>query len=151
MDFNETFRKAKEMGVHRLAASRMRKRYLAEMIEAYEACGSDVAMFWARKAKEEIDFLEKHENFVPIKEEAGRITDEMIESARNYPIANLIHFNRNKVSTAWCHPDKRPSLVHLTRINRVWCPVCDQKFDPIKVLMTRDGYAFKDAVLRLCS
>lgn len=77
-----------------------------------------------------------------------RITDEMIETARRYPVMNLVEFYRGK-ATAWCHDDRRPSLYHGTRNNIVVCPVCDKKFNPIDILIHRDGMSFTEAVKRL--
>jgi hypothetical protein len=78
----------------------------------------------------------------------GAITDEMIERAREYPVENLVEFVRGKAK-AWCHDDRNPSMFHGTRNNIVVCPVCDKKFGPIDVLVTRDGMTFRDAVLTL--
>lgn len=76
------------------------------------------------------------------------ITDTMIESARQVPVDQLIDFSRRKAK-AWCHEDRNPSLVHATRINKAWCPVCGRYFGPIDVLMDRDGMTFRDAVKTL--
>lgn len=76
------------------------------------------------------------------------ITDEMIEQARAYPVANLIEFTRGKC-VAFCHEDKNPSMYHATRINKANCPVCNESFDSIAVLMKRDGMDFKSAVKSL--
>ena len=77
-----------------------------------------------------------------------RITDDMIERAKAYPVDRLVEF-RNKKAAAWCHEDRHPSLCHMTRKNLAWCPVCNQYFDAIGVLMNRDGYSFIDAVKQL--
>lgn len=76
------------------------------------------------------------------------ITDEQIEAAKLTPVESLIEFQRGK-STAWCHPDKNPSLYHGTRKNLAVCPVCDRKFGPVDILMSRDGLSFVEAVQQL--
>ena len=76
------------------------------------------------------------------------ITDEMIEQARDYPVGQLVEFTRSK-ARAFCHEDKNPSAYHATRVNRLNCPVCDKSFDPIGILMERDGMSFKEAVTTL--
>jgi len=76
------------------------------------------------------------------------ITDEMIESARQYPVDQLVEFIKGK-ATAFCHNDRKPSMYHATRLNRCNCPVCGKSFDPIGVLVERDGVSFKDAVKQL--
>lgn len=73
------------------------------------------------------------------------ITDEMITDARNYPVDKLVDFNRGK-AIAFCHDDKNPSLVFLTRKKLAWCPVCDIYYNSVDVLVKRDGYNFKEAV-----
>jgi hypothetical protein len=76
------------------------------------------------------------------------ITDEMIQTARDYPITQLIEFTRGK-AIAFCHEDRNPSMYHQTRLNRACCPVCDKSFDPISVLVERDGMTFKSAIHQL--
>lgn len=76
------------------------------------------------------------------------ITDEMIATARAYPVDKLVVFHRGKCN-AWCHDDRHPSMYHGTRINAACCPVCNKSFDPIAVLMTRDGMSFINAVKEL--
>lgn len=78
----------------------------------------------------------------------NELTDGMIQHAREYPITNLIDFN-NGVASAWCHEDKTPSLKYWERANRARCFVCNLTFNPIDVLMERDGMNFYDAVKRL--
>lgn len=93
--------------------------------------------------KKELDEIKR------LKERTGNeITDEMIERARMFPVGLLVEFRRGK-TTAWCHDDRNPSAFHGTRKNVVVCPVCDKKFGPIDVLMTRDGLPFAEAVRRL--
>lgn len=81
--------------------------------------------------------------------DTGAITDEMIQQARDYPIDQLIDFNRGK-AIAWCHDDKQPSLHHHKQANRAHCWPCNQSFDTISVLMQRDGMTFHAAVRELC-
>ena len=76
------------------------------------------------------------------------ITDDMIDKAREYPVTQLVEFRHGK-ALAWCHQDSRPSLCHMTRINKAWCPVCNRYFSAIDVVMTRDGLSFLDAVRSL--
>lgn len=75
----------------------------------------------------------------------GRITDEMIARAREYPVDRLVEFHRGR-ALAWCHNDRTPSLYHGTRKNVAVCPVCNRTFNPIDILVERDGLAFIEAV-----
>ena len=78
------------------------------------------------------------------------ITPDMIAQARQYPITQLIDFNRG-VALAWCHPDKKPSLSHHVAKNRATCFPCGKSYDPISVLMQRDGMTFPAAVRQLAA
>jgi hypothetical protein len=93
------------------------------------------------KVMRELDAMKR------INTEAG-LQDAQIQAAREYDVSKLVEWQHRK-STAWCHEDRRPSLTLLTRINQLWCPVCDKKFDAIGVLMDRDGMRFVDAVKAL--
>lgn len=79
-----------------------------------------------------------------------RISDEQIEIARSVPVNTLVEFVRGK-ARAWCHEDRNPSMFFGTRANVAVCPVCDKKFGPIDVLMSRDGLTFIDAVKQLAA
>jgi len=78
----------------------------------------------------------------------SQLSEDQIEQARQYPIEKLIDFNRGK-AIAFCHDDKNPSLYHARRTNRANCPVCDRSFNPVDVLMIRDGMSFASAVRNL--
>jgi hypothetical protein len=145
LDSAKTFYFAKKCGINKLAAGRMRIRYLLEQIDEESCC------WFTQEANEkmmdEVLYIIKNmwRDFEPKKND---ITDEDIESARNYPIENLIAF-RNGKSAAWCHTDKQPSLTHWKKANKARCFPCDKTYDPISVLMERDGYNFIDAVKAL--
>lgn len=155
MDHNTTFRIARQMGINRLAAARMRIRYLMEEIEAYKELdpwGADpIIDHWLREMWDEVYYLLKDAYREPAaaKNKFTNVTPEDIEQARQYPITRLVEFNRYGKAIAWCHDDKRPSMYHGTKKNMAICPVCNLKFSPIDVLMKRDGYKFYDAVRQL--
>jgi hypothetical protein len=108
---------------------------------------------WVDQLNEKIDNL--HNELRRLREDErgkvreGQITDEMVERAREYPVKELVGFNRQGKATAWCHPDQNPSLHFMSRVGRAHCFVCDRSFDAIGVLMTRDGMSFADAVREL--
>lgn len=149
-DFNKTFRMAKEMDKNRLAAARIRIRYLREWIDDCLQDGSDIALHWAERSIAEIEYLLQWGN-VEIVQAKTRddITDHDIEAARNYPIDQLISFDRAGKAIAFCHEDRNPSLSWLKKWNKAKCWPCDKTFDSIAVLMERDGYSFVDAVKQL--
>lgn len=80
----------------------------------------------------------------------NRITDDMVQQARSFPVTQLIPFQRGKYQ-AWCHEDRNPSLYHAPRINKAVCPVCNKYFSSIDILVQRDGLTFVDAVRRLAA
>ena len=145
----EVLRAADKMQKNKLAAAKIRIRYLLESIEDYGE--TDVEHYWELEALDEIIYLLRNAVFeikAPIQSRM-QVTEEMIEQARMYPITNLVEFNNGKC-IAWCHDDKKPSMFHGWRKNLAICPVCDKKFGPIDVLIKRDGYKFYDAVRELC-
>ena len=78
-----------------------------------------------------------------------RITDEMKERAKAYPINNLIEF-QNGVALCFNHNEKTPSLHYYAKNNRAHCfGGCDLSFDSIDVLIIRDGFTFEEAVKEL--
>jgi len=141
------------MGKSKLAAARIRTRFLEEENDILLKHGGAIAMHWVVENIEEITELgrrlkqRKRKPLTSVK--TVEITPDMIQDAKNVPIESLVEF-KNGQALAWCHPDKKPSLFHGTRRNIAVCPVCDEKFDTIKVLMSRDGYSFVDAVRSLC-
>jgi hypothetical protein len=156
---------AKEMGIDRAFAINRRRHYLTERLMQMDDVEEDFVLGFDSMCQNEMaTYLVGTEIIAFAKEQTAinkelaiikkmntdpvGITDDMIEEARKYPIEKLIDFNRKK-ARAWCHEDKTPSLVHLDRINKAWCPVCDKKFGPIDFLREQ-GMSFPDAVKQLC-
>lgn len=81
---------------------------------------------------------------------AGQITDAMIESAREYPVEELLEFKRGAALCLW-HDDTNPSLSWDKKRNRVHCFACDKDANAIDIIMTQDGCSFPAAVKKLCS
>ena len=81
----------------------------------------------------------------------GQVTDEMIEHARHYPIEQLVQFDQRGKAPAFCHADNHPSLSWYRAKNRATCFPCARSFNPIDVLVQRDGYSFRDAVKALAA
>lgn len=81
----------------------------------------------------------------------NQINDEMIARAKATPITNVIDFNNYGKAFAFCHADKHPSLHWNRDYNQAYCFVCHRPFNAVDVLVYRDGYDFKDAVLELAS
>lgn len=148
---------AEEFGISFKLALWHRKRCLASKMESaiaymeHEDCpitlhylAQDVGKIRLEisKISRELDMLDKPTN-------ADQITDEMIARAKEYPIEKLIDFDRTGKALAFCHADKTPSLSWWKKGNKATCFPCDKRFDPIDILMIRDGFTFHEAVKRL--
>lgn len=81
----------------------------------------------------------------------NRVTPEMIEQAKNYPMNQLLAFNSRNQYLAWCHDDKRPSL-HYNKIkNRCFCNVCGKVFNSIDTVRHLNNLGFLEAVRYICA
>ncbi len=79
----------------------------------------------------------------PPKIKRGRITDEMIERARQYPFESLIDTKRNFALCPF-HSEKRPSFY--IKNNWGYCYGCGWHGDTIKFLMDKNQISFQEAV-----
>ncbi|MDU0460832.1 MAG: CHC2 zinc finger domain-containing protein [Geobacteraceae bacterium] len=78
---------------------------------------------------------------------AGRITPEMIEQARQYPITSIIDFPNGRHRCCPFHKDNNPSMALYD--NHVHCFVCNRSWDSISAMIELDGVSFREAVLAL--
>ena len=150
---------AEAFGLDMKEAVRMRLRYLYRLKRSLEemittAVGSAdgvmiEAAFRLMHQRDEISREIRRTAEWWKKPPAGSITDDMIAAAKAYPIERLVDFSREGKAEAWCHQDKRPSLSWHRKANRAHCFPCNQSFNPVDVLMTRDGMTFVDAVKAL--
>lgn len=79
----------------------------------------------------------------------GQITDFMIETARAYPIENLIQVTRGKMARCVSpgHEDNKPSMD--IRNNFCYCYACHFSADAIKVYQILHNCTFPEAVRAL--
>lgn len=164
MNIHNHMKVAEEMGLHKGFAIQAQKRYLRERIEKITRqmwpifdwvdgvfdINEVYALFRLQALCEEksktMKQLEAVKNI--LKPNTSGIDETMIETAKLHPIENLVDFRRGK-AVAFCHEDKNPSMFHATRTNQAACPVCDKYYNPIDVLMFRDGMSFINAVKSL--
>jgi hypothetical protein len=152
---------AEGFGLGKQYAINARRRFLTENLEELDDAIESFGDYEGNLASEHfalVQFSDLGIELAKTKGELGRlknitvtkpdITEDMIETARRHPITSLIEFKRGK-AVAFCHADRNPSMFHATRLNLAICPVCDKKFNPIDVLIERDGYSFKSAVKEL--
>lgn len=133
---------AKNFGLLPSTVINLRVRFALHAAEVWEEM-PEVAARWY----DEVIGLKEIEASLNNKPTSG-ITDEQIAIAKEHPIDQIIEFNRGK-ATAWCHDDKTPSLNHHRQANKAHCFPCGRSFNPVDVLMERDGMTFIDAVRAL--
>lgn len=144
----DTIRAADKWEISRLAAARMRARFLFQRIDEWLENGSDLALYWVQQAFDELDELARRCR-IPPRDPSKALTQEQIQQAREYPIDKLVEFNRTGKAYAWCHNDHVPSLHHNRKHNRAHCWPCNHSYNPIDVLVYRDGRSFEEAVRSL--
>ena len=150
-------KKAEEFGISLDSAFRMRIRYLLALFDQWEAYIGEEGIPTSGCIPE-LDTMEILAQIIAIKEyqrktKKGKpdngITDDMIAAAREYPISQLIEFDRTGFAACFAHKEKTGSLKHYLSTNRCHCFGCGWSGGPIDVLMKRDGLAFLDAVRQL--
>ena len=135
-------KQSSEFGISFRAAVQMKLRYAVEAAEIWADAFEPYYWQW-------VAAIIKLRGMKDV-ERKGGITDNMIEQAREIDIRSVVDFERGK-ALAWCHEDKNPSLTYMSRTNKAWCAACGKYFDPIAVMMERDGTNFPDAVRKLCN
>lgn len=157
MTVSEIKRHAKAHDIHWKDAVQLRVAYLtAEMriscqrIDAYLDSDDPVAIWMA--SYEQDALIRKARKVrklsIALSEQQTGITDQQIEQARSVPIEQVIPF-QNGVARCFAHQDKRPSLSHWKKANKASCFVCNRHWNPIDVLVERDGMTFAAAVRSL--
>lgn len=100
--------------------------------------------FW----KEQLAFLGRiGRKPLPEKDNKIVITSGMIEKAKSYPIEQLVEVNKQGFTRCFAHKDSKPSAY--CKKNFIHCFVCQKSWDTIQVLIERDNYTFREAVLKL--
>lgn len=92
----------------------------------------------------EIDFLRG--KLYQKKEPEGFITDDMIMTARNYPVTTLLGTEKKIINCPF-HDDRHPSAG--IKNNRLHCFVCNKNWDSISLVMAKEGLNFIDAVKKI--
>lgn len=78
----------------------------------------------------------------------GKITEEMIERAREHPLEDLIETNQKGFALCPFHKDKHPSLY--CKNNFYYCFSCGATGDVIDFVMKTQNLSFVAAVRKLC-
>jgi len=141
---------AGEIGIPITAALDMRMRYLFGLMEGWKEFisgrTSEIPALTYPAIQKQIEALHRYESDPNPK---GKITDDMIATAKEYPIEKVIDFDKRGNAMAFCHVDKNPSLSWYKAANKAHCWSCSRSFDTIEVLRQRDGMSFISAVKEL--
>lgn len=107
-------------------------------------------------AREHIYSLLKGQNddrvkmFLPRKQtEKGKINDEMIQKAKDYPIDSMVDIDRMGKALCIFHSDTQPSMKYYEKTNTVYCFACNKGGDSISVYRELNNCDFKTAVIEL--
>lgn len=153
--FREMYVDWRRIAISKMLVLEEEARDLVAMAEQEtDGINAEVYSWWAiglmiekQKLKEEMKRMDETLN-PQNQPKKDAITDEMIERARDYPVTQLIDFQRGKVACPF-HADKNPSAYFGNKTNRLICPVCNETWDAISILVKRDGMTFIDAVKTL--
>lgn len=74
---------------------------------------------------------------------------DMIQRAREYPIDQLLDFDRCGMALCPFHADTEPSLKHYPDSNTAYCFSCCRRYDSIDIVRQIEGISFIEAVRRL--
>lgn len=96
-----------------------------------------------KRAKLEYDSLSSHNYHIK-----GRLTRDMIEMAKKYPINQIIEVNKNGFAFCPFHEDKKHPNFY-TKNNWGFCFACGWSGDTIKLVMEKDKIDFAEAVRKL--
>ncbi len=129
------------------------RKYIETLIDSVMDGNNEVTQAFLssqiRNTEVEVNRLEREIKTLTEVPREGEITDDMIETAREHPIGNLIDFSRGNRCKAFCHDSDSDSMVKPRSGNYAWCHVCSSAYGSIDVLMLRDGMSFVDAVKSL--
>ena len=87
--------------------------------------------------------------FLPIRKGTGQINDAMIMRAKEYPVENLIEFDRMNKAECIFGTHENAKMSKPKHKNFVKCFACDRSADSIEVYKIIKGCDFKTAVKNL--
>ncbi len=127
----------------------MEKEHIKELTQLLIDKNQISKEFIFRYLKESNSQITKHKKQILLiknykkSDNSNWITTEMIESAKQYPIENLIEVKRGMALCIF-HDDHRPSMG--IKNNYYHCFACGAKGDTIEFIMKRDALSFTEAV-----
>ena len=91
--------------------------------------------------------IERQIKTLKYEEPKAGITNDMIERARSYPMAELMGVQRKGNVSCPLHDDKHPSAS--IKNNRLHCFSCNKTWNPLDYVIEREGLSFQEAILKL--
>ena len=91
--------------------------------------------------------IERQIKTLKYEEPKAGITNDMIERARSYPMAELMGVQRKGNVSCPFHDDKHPSAS--IKNNRLHCFSCNKTWNPLDYVIEKEGISFQEAMLRL--
>ncbi|MGR3174598.1 MAG: CHC2 zinc finger domain-containing protein [Candidatus Scalindua sp.] len=123
---------------------------LLSLLAGKDSLNRELILTWMQNHNEAIKKLEKEMSCLkPVNNNLnGKITNDMILRAKEYPIRNLLSNPvKNNMTNCISHNDRTPSMS--IKNNRAYCFSCGYKGDSISVYMRLNGADFKTAVMDL--
>lgn len=120
------------------------------LLAGKDSLNRELILTWMQNHNEAIKKLEKEMSCLkPVNNNLnGKITDDMILRAKEYPIRNLLSNPvKNNMTNCISHNDRTPSMS--IKNNRAYCFSCGFKGDSISVYMHVKNVDFKTAVKNL--
>jgi DNA primase len=104
----------------------------------------------AESIEERVKICEKNISMLEFDMSPGSAKHTLnIAKAKEFPITNMVEFNRAHKALCLWHTDSNPSMHYYKRNNMVYCFVCNQSGDAIDVAQKMYGLEFAAAVKKL--
>jgi len=145
-------RNALLMGIDPIEALRMRYIYLKRQEQMFkelylqDQCIDPHFWWWVQAGLQLVDLVNyaKRYKSKPI---GNGITEDMIQTAKKYPINQLFDKLIRGRTQCFHHNSKAHDLSYHTKSNTMHCfGACCKSFNTIDILMLRDGMSFQSAV-----
>ena len=116
--------------------------------EVKEDQGNRIAVFKCHTFHD--SYIKKHTRVAPKNVKRVSFSDDNVTNAKNYPMTNLMAFNRYNKALCPFHNEKTPSLFYNKDSNTCYCfGMCGKIYDVISVYMELHKCSFNDAVKEL--
>ncbi len=115
---------------------------LVEKANAFDEVDKILVERWLKKKVKEYKSMEYKIGYWQNPD--GKISDEDIQRARDYPISDLLEIKKKGNICCPFHDDKHPSAS--IKNNRLHCFACNETWDAIDIIIKKEGLNFTEAV-----